>query len=101
MAATILKYDFQAGLNLPPKILVLETPEGTDVIYDQPSSLIAIGDSNAELKEAAEVSPYPFRLRIATSVSNGRTLIVHKMLDARYENLVKYVELSSMLHVTV
>lgn len=52
----MLKHALTSTLNIPPQILVLEKEDksGTKVVYDLPSSRIAI-DGNMELRRAAEV----------------------------------------------
>ncbi|KAF8195960.1 hypothetical protein K438DRAFT_1719356 [Mycena galopus ATCC 62051] len=56
IAQTMLQHDLRAGLNIPPRLLVLEKADGTgtDVVYHLPSSVIALGN-NGKLKAAAEV----------------------------------------------
>ncbi|KAJ6515950.1 hypothetical protein C8R45DRAFT_1087090 [Mycena sanguinolenta] len=52
---TFLQYDLRGALNIPPRVLVLETADGagTEVVYHLPSSLIAL-DDNEKLRAAAE-----------------------------------------------
>ncbi|CAL1710118.1 unnamed protein product [Somion occarium] len=56
IAQTILKHDIIAGLHIPPKILVqeMEGGAGSRIIYELPSSVMAVGGSEV-LKKAAEV----------------------------------------------
>lgn len=56
IAETIMKHDLRAGLNIPPRLLIIEKEDGcgTQVLYHLPSSVMAIGDNHA-LKAAAEV----------------------------------------------
>jgi len=51
-----MQHDIDAGLNLPPRVLVTENKDhiGTKIIYYLPSSLIAWGTQNAELIRDAE-----------------------------------------------
>jgi uncharacterized protein (DUF302 family) len=55
IAAGIMRYDVRAGLNVPPRLLVMEKEDhsGTRVIYHLPSSILVMGD-DAEQKAAAE-----------------------------------------------
>ena len=55
VAAGIMKHDICAGLNIPPRLFVTEKEDrsGTRVIYQLPSSMIALGE-NVELRVAAE-----------------------------------------------
>jgi uncharacterized protein (DUF302 family) len=41
IAITMLKHDMTAGLAVPVELLVLESKEGVDLIYQLPSALIA------------------------------------------------------------
>ncbi len=52
----MLQHDLTAGLHIPPKFLVQEGPsgEGTVLLYDLPSSVMAIG-KDEELLKAARV----------------------------------------------
>ena len=58
MAAGIMQHDIDAGLNLPPRLLVTERDvrrgRGTRIIYHLPSSLIAFGTSDADLRLAVK-----------------------------------------------
>ncbi|KAH9834801.1 uncharacterized protein C8Q71DRAFT_859165 [Rhodofomes roseus] len=59
IAATMMLHDPYVPLNVPPRILVVEKADksGTQVVYFQPSSLIAVsadGNVKPELKAAAE-----------------------------------------------
>ena len=56
IAQTMLQHDLTAGLHIPPKFLVKEGPggEGTVLLYDLPSSVMAIG-KDEELLKAAKV----------------------------------------------
>ncbi len=57
VAQGILRYDLRAGLHIPPRLLVLEKADrtGTNVMYQLPSSIVVLPDSNGtELREAAE-----------------------------------------------
>jgi len=64
----MLQHDILAGLNVPTNLIVLakEGGQGTTIVYDLPSSLIAVGGTE-EMKKAAQG------------------------LDAKLEALVKYV----------
>ncbi len=55
IAQTMLSHDYAAGLNVPPKLMLLENADGggTKVIYDDPATLILSG-GNEELRKAAE-----------------------------------------------
>jgi uncharacterized protein (DUF302 family) len=50
-AANILPLDYTTGVNIPPRFLILEKPngKGTNIIYQQPSSIFAPFDKNSEL----------------------------------------------------
>jgi hypothetical protein len=52
----MLKYDLVGGYNIPPRLLLLEKPDGygTNILYHLPSSVIVLKDI-PELKAAAEV----------------------------------------------
>ena len=56
MAADILQHDINAGLNFPPRLLVLEKAggAGTRVSYLLPSSIMLI-NGNAERKATIEL----------------------------------------------
>ncbi|THH30020.1 hypothetical protein EUX98_g4176 [Antrodiella citrinella] len=57
IAQTMLQHDIAAGLHIPPKLLVteIEGGKGTTVVFDLPSSVIAVGNNvSPELKKAAE-----------------------------------------------
>lgn len=57
IAQSILKHDLDAGLHIPPRLLVQEKPEGkgTRVMYQLPSSIMVLpGSENTGLKELAE-----------------------------------------------
>ncbi|KAH9903263.1 TT1751-like protein [Cubamyces lactineus] len=60
IAQTMLQHDLAAGLNIPPKLMLLEKADGsgTKVIYDDPASIIAVPsygqNVNGALKQAAE-----------------------------------------------
>ncbi|KAJ7638760.1 hypothetical protein FB45DRAFT_1023525 [Roridomyces roridus] len=55
IAETMLRHDMQAGLNIPPRLMILEKKDGqgTEVVYHLPSSVIALGDDQS-LRDAAE-----------------------------------------------
>ena len=55
IAANIMQHDIQAGLNIPPRLLVMEKEDrnGTKVIYHLPSSVIPISE-NSEQKMIVE-----------------------------------------------
>ncbi|KAH7309306.1 hypothetical protein BKA65DRAFT_384194, partial [Rhexocercosporidium sp. MPI-PUGE-AT-0058] len=55
IAITMLKHDINAGLFVPVEIFVLEKIEGTEIIYDLPSGLIAGLNRDPELVKAAEI----------------------------------------------
>ncbi|KAK0112663.1 hypothetical protein ONS95_014402 [Cadophora gregata] len=54
IAITMLKHDINAGLFVPVEILVLEKKEGTEIIYNLPSGLIAGVNKDPELVKASE-----------------------------------------------
>ncbi|OCH84462.1 hypothetical protein OBBRIDRAFT_808226 [Obba rivulosa] len=59
IAQTMLRHSLVAGLHVPPRVLVLERADGngTRIVYDLPSSIIApglAGGPHEELREAAE-----------------------------------------------
>ena len=56
IAITMLKHDLATGLFVPPMLLVTEKEggSGTEVLYVRPSSLIAVGEVDAELESAAQ-----------------------------------------------
>ncbi|PVH73450.1 TT1751-like protein [Cadophora sp. DSE1049] len=54
IAITMLKHDINAGLFVPVEILVLEKKEGTEIIYNLPSGLIAGLNKDPELCSASE-----------------------------------------------
>lgn len=60
IAQGMLRHDITAGLQIPPRILVVENKDrhGTKIIYDMPSSMMAVAAPgqvlNAEVKRAAE-----------------------------------------------
>ncbi|KAI0658053.1 TT1751-like protein [Cubamyces menziesii] len=60
IAQTMLQRDLAAGLNIPPKLMLLEKADGsgTKVIYDDPASIIAVPAHgqivDGALKQAAE-----------------------------------------------
>jgi uncharacterized protein (DUF302 family) len=56
IAANIMRHDISAGLNIPPRLLVLEKASGagTRVIYLLPSSIMVI-HGNAEQKATVEL----------------------------------------------
>ena len=56
IAQTMLQHDLTAGLHIPPKFLVQEGPDGKGsvLVYELPSSVMAIG-KDEELLKAARV----------------------------------------------
>ncbi|KAF5370048.1 hypothetical protein D9758_001106 [Tetrapyrgos nigripes] len=54
IAQTMLKHDMRGAYNIPPRVLVLEKPDGsgTRVLYHLPSSVMVLEDG-PELREAA------------------------------------------------
>ena len=58
MATGIMQRDIDAGLNLPARLLVTEKDvrhgRGTKIIYHLPSSLIALGPDDADLRQAVK-----------------------------------------------
>ena len=55
IAKDIMKHTMEAGLNIPPKVLVQATPTGgTRILYDLPSSTFGPGSVNPELKGLLE-----------------------------------------------
>ncbi len=53
IAKNIIVHNMQAGLYVPPKILVQETDSGTRVVYDLPSSLMGGGNLEGDMETAA------------------------------------------------
>ncbi|TRM68075.1 hypothetical protein BD626DRAFT_480700 [Schizophyllum amplum] len=54
IAATMFKYGLDAGLHIPPRLLIMEKPAGTTISYIKPSSAVALPGCVPELREAAE-----------------------------------------------
>lgn len=60
IAQAMMRHDLVAGLQIPPRILVVENEDraGTKVIYDVPSSMIAVAGPgevvNDDIRHAAE-----------------------------------------------
>ena len=56
LAATIMQRDIRAGYSLPPRLMIVQKPDGdgTNVMYHLPSSVVAWED-NPGLKAALEV----------------------------------------------
>jgi uncharacterized protein (DUF302 family) len=55
IAITMLRHDVDAGLHVPVELLVVEEDEGTKVVYQLPSGLIAgFEGAGEELRKAAE-----------------------------------------------
>ncbi|KAG5646587.1 hypothetical protein DXG03_002891 [Asterophora parasitica] len=55
IAETILRHDIRTGLNIPPRLMVIESADGsgTRVLYHLPSSLV-VGESGEELRKAIQ-----------------------------------------------
>jgi uncharacterized protein (DUF302 family) len=54
IAQTMMRHDVLAGLYVPPRVAVVADGEGTLVVFDLPSALIAVGDCKPALKEAVQ-----------------------------------------------
>lgn len=57
IASTVMQYDVRSAYNIPLRLLIIEKPDGTEIVYHLPSSVIVLTDNpllKAELEAVDE-----------------------------------------------